>query len=207
MSGFAIAVFSRPPIAGATKTRLIPALGAEAAARLHRQLLERTVRTAHATGATVILQVTDAPGHDAFAALAARYGCAIALQHGEDLGARMLHALEAMLARHDRALLIGSDCAVHTPQSLQAAADALAAHDMVFTPAEDGGYVLVGAHNVAPAAFSQIAWGTGEVMAQTRQRLAACRCTWREMPTLWDIDEPADVQRAQSCGLLDALYD
>ena len=37
----AIAVFSRAPLAGTTKTRLIPALGAVAAARMQRRLTLR----------------------------------------------------------------------------------------------------------------------------------------------------------------------
>ncbi|MCK4837294.1 MAG: hypothetical protein KAS94_00745, partial [Desulfobulbaceae bacterium] len=39
-------LFTRYPVAGHTKTRLIPALGAEGAADLQRQMTERTLRTA-----------------------------------------------------------------------------------------------------------------------------------------------------------------
>src|SRR2546425_3505543 len=39
-------LFARYPIAGRAKTRLIPALGAEGAAALHRRLVLRALRTA-----------------------------------------------------------------------------------------------------------------------------------------------------------------
>ena len=39
-------LFARYPVPGRAKTRLIPALGAEGAAALHRRLVLRTLRTA-----------------------------------------------------------------------------------------------------------------------------------------------------------------
>src|SRR6267154_382468 len=46
MSEPRLILFTRYPIAGRTKTRLIPALGAEGAAALHRRLVLRALRTA-----------------------------------------------------------------------------------------------------------------------------------------------------------------
>jgi uncharacterized protein len=205
MNAFAVAVFSRPPVPGKTKTRLIPVLGAEQAARLHRQLLERTMQAASAAASAVSLFVSEEPAHPVFIALAERYHCAIALQQGTDLGQRMRDALEQMLTHHAKVLLVGSDCALHSAGNLQEAALALDTNDMVFTPAEDGGYVLVGARKVTAQAFVAIDWGTSSVMAQARQNLRAAGCGWSEMPALWDIDKAADVQRAQALGLLDGF--
>ena len=64
-----------------------------------------------------------------------------------DLGARMAHCLAGLLETHERALLIGSDCPAFTTEHLTQAVVALDAARMVFTPAEDGGYVLVGTSN------------------------------------------------------------
>ena len=41
-----LVLFARYPVPGRVKTRLIPALGAEGAAALHRRLVLRTLRTA-----------------------------------------------------------------------------------------------------------------------------------------------------------------
>jgi uncharacterized protein len=197
-----IGIFTRAPIAGQTKTRLIPALGAQGAARLHQQLLDATLTTATATGMQRILWAADTPDHPVLSALAAQHGCSVQMQQGSGLGARMYHALATMLAQHPRALLIGSDCAVHSVESLQAASNALQDADIVFTPAEDGGYVLVGARTVHAAAFEQIDWGTARVMAQTRERLRAGAVSWSELPALWDIDTAEDVTRARALGLI-----
>jgi hypothetical protein len=45
--------------------------------------------------------------------------------------------------------------------------------------------------------FEAIEWGRDQVMAQTRARLQQLDLRWSEMPTLWDVDEPADWQRWQ----------
>jgi uncharacterized protein len=198
----AIGIFTRPPEPGRTKTRLIPALGAQGAADVHLRMLQQTLAVCGETNAALTLWVTEAPEHAVFTQLARELGCAIAVQQGADLGARMQHALAHMLRTQPRALVIGSDCLLHSAQSLQAAAAQLAQHDMVFTPAEDGGYVLVGARIVHPQAFAQIAWGSAQVMAQTRAALARAHIAWVEEPPLWDVDTPADVARAQSLGLL-----
>jgi glycosyltransferase A (GT-A) superfamily protein (DUF2064 family) len=118
--------------------------------------------------------------------------------------------------RHEPVLLIGTDCPALSAADLHAAAQALLqGAQMVFTPAEDGGYVLVGAHdhgvsgNTAAGflqAFQAIDWGTPYVMAQTRARLTAIGWQagrdWHELPVLWDVDTPFDYARAQKCGLL-----
>ena len=46
----ALIVFARAPVPGRVKTRLVPLLGEQGAARLHAQLVERTLRTALAAG-------------------------------------------------------------------------------------------------------------------------------------------------------------
>jgi rSAM/selenodomain-associated transferase 1 len=118
-------------------------------------------------------------------------------QPAGDLGQRM-HAAFATHARRSDAplLLIGTDCPALDEQHLQAAAKRLLeADEAVFTPAEDGGYVLVGLRRPQIALFEGIDWGTDQVMVQTRARLMLLGLRWSEMPALWDVDEPADWRR------------
>lgn len=70
--------------------------------------------------------------------------------------------------------------------------------DAVFIPAEDGGYVLVGLRRPLPRLFEDIDWGSERVMTQTRARLHELGLSWRELPTLWDIDRPQDLDRLAS---------
>jgi glycosyltransferase A (GT-A) superfamily protein (DUF2064 family) len=102
---------------------------------------------------------------------------------------------------HDSVLLTGSDCPAMTTADLAAAAAALDEARMVFIPAEDGGYVLVGARRggLKRGCFRNVPWGSVEVMVQTRSRLVEHGWTagrdWREMPALWDVNAPADFER------------
>jgi uncharacterized protein len=195
----ALAILAKAPVAGLVKTRLIPALGADGAAALHARLIERTVEIACAAAiGPVILWVTPGP-HPCFTALASRFQIALAAQPDGDLGARMLAACQAAAGP---AIVIGSDCPALTPSHLRQAADVLRdGHDVVVIPAEDGGYVLIGSRCPQPELFAGMTWSTDQVMAQTRQRLARHRLTWRELPSLWDLDRPEDLARLRAAGL------
>ncbi len=210
---FHIAVFARAPLAGRAKTRLIPLLGAAGAAALQRQMTLHTLALAcRAAPGQVSLWAADALDDPFFAECARRFRLTCHPQCEGDLGARMADCLRRQLAQNERVLLIGTDCLAWSEAALQAAARALTAGArMVFTPAEDGGYVLVGARRhgaleVPPQAFWEISWGSAQVLAQTRSRLAALGWQpgreWRELPSLWDIDTPQDYLRARQAGLL-----
>ena len=189
-SPVSIAILSRAPIPGQTKTRLIPALGAEGAADLHRRFLHGTVRTAlKADIGPVTLWCTPDTIHPEFAACAALGPLILRQQAEGDLGLRMLAAINGPT------LIIGTDCPALTPAHLQQAANALNENDAVLIPAADGGYVLIGLRQPEPAVFADIAWGTAQVLACTRQRLRNIGYSWDELPTLWDVDEPADLVR------------
>lgn len=189
-----IAILARAPVAGATKTRLIPALGAEGAARLHRRLLQRTVAAALAArlGPVTLWWAGGAPRAE-LPGLGAADAPRIAVQPPGDLGDRMLAAVNAGLPRPT--LVIGSDCPGYTAELLREAAAALAHHDAVLVPAEDGGYVLIGLAVAEPRVFAGMAWGSAGVLTATRARLRALGWNWRELAPLWDVDRPADLAR------------
>lgn len=188
-------VFAREPIPGLVKTRLIPALGATGAARLYRALLDRALNAATGVpGVAVELWCTGVPPSGGVCAeLARRYGLELRHQGVGGLGQRMAQALGETLARCDRVVLIGSDCPGYHPTYLSAAFAALGGQDAVLGPAADGGYVLIGLRRPAPELFADIPWGTDAVLAGTRTALDRLGWTWAELPTLQDIDRPADL--------------
>jgi uncharacterized protein len=192
-----IIVFAKAPRVGEVKTRLIPLLGAEGAAALHRQLVRRTLVDATDAGLGPV-ELHAAPGvDDAFLQDSARrFGVALLPQRGENLGVRLNHAFDQGLARHGRVMIIGTDCPVLTAQHLREAQAALAGgNDAVLIPAEDGGYALIGLTRCDDSLFRNIAWGGDTVLAATRERLRALHWRWRELETLWDIDRPDDYRR------------
>jgi rSAM/selenodomain-associated transferase 1 len=196
----AVAVLAKAPIAGFAKTRLIPVLGAEGAARLQHRLIERAVATACSTATgPVTLWATPDASHPAFQAITAHHGTALAAQGDGDLGARMLAAIAAA---NGPVLVIGTDCPALSAAHLRAAADVLrGGTDTVVLPAEDGGYVLIGMRSPQPALFSDMCWSTPQVMDDTRQRLRTLGLTWREPAMLWDVDRPGDLARLAGMGL------
>lgn len=205
----AILVFAKAPVAGAAKTRLIPLLGAEGAAMLHRRLLLQALAVA-AAAAPGRLELWCSPddSHPFLRAAAARHDAGLRVQQGDDLGARMAHAFAQSLGRWRQVIIIGTDCPALGVAELRTAADALQhGQDAVFVPAEDGGYALAGLSRDAPQLFAGIAWGGAAVMADTRRRLRDSGLRWRELATLWDVDRPDDYQRLLQTGLLDALPD
>ena len=191
-----MAVFARAPVAGASKTRLIPALGEKAAADLHARMIEHTLKTLAALPADHDLQLWCAPhtGHPLFEKLADRYDLSLHTQHGNDLGARMYHALENALLEHDHAIVIGTDCPGIVSADILAARDALKGNaDVVIGPADDGGYWLLGVRRVSATLFTEIAWGSDRVYEQTRQRIDTLGWRSHALQTRTDIDRPEDL--------------
>lgn len=195
-----IAILAKAPVAGLAKTRLAPALGDAGAAALAARLLAHAVAQAAAAelGAVTLWATPDA-SHAAFLQARQRHGVALAVQAGADLGARMAQAFEQGFAQADGPiLLMGTDAPALDAELLRQAAAALQSFEAVFVPAQDGGYALVGLRAATPGLlavlFSGMRWSTPQVMAQTRQRLAAAGMTHAELPSVADIDEPADLQ-------------
>jgi rSAM/selenodomain-associated transferase 1 len=191
-----VIVFAKAPVPGSAKTRLIPALGADGAARFHARLVERALETACAAHLGPV-ELCCAPdrSHPFFAACVTRFDVSLTEQGTGDLGERMHRAL----ARDLPAVLIGADCPAMRPDYLREAADALAAgQDVALGPAEDGGYVLIAANRIRPDAFARIGWGGPDVMAEQRARLRDAGWRWSELAPLWDVDRPEDLERVRS---------
>ena len=189
-----IVVFAKAPVPGRAKTRLIPALGAEGAARLAAAMLAATVAEALATGLEV--ELCGEPDPQGW-----YEGPPISLspQGDGDLGARLARAAARALAAGP-VLLIGADCPELDRQRLAAAADALASHDAVLHPAADGGYVLLGLNRFDSSLFKGIAWSTAAVAAQTLARIAALGWSVDVRETLHDVDTPADLARVDGAA-------
>lgn len=189
---------------GACKTRLIPALGPEAAAKLAEDLLIGTLeRIATADLAEVELWCAPDISHHAFQELAKRHELQLQTQRGADLGERMKAATAAALAANERVLLIGTDCPELDAAYLQQALAALEERPAVLGPADDGGYVLLGlrraAVTVLAALFAPMPWGSDQVAAITRERMRAAGLEWTELPSLTDIDRPEDLEALITC--------
>ncbi len=195
----AVLVFARAPEPGHAKTRLIPALGREGAARLQAAMTLRAVAAAsEAAVGEVQIWCTPTADDPFFARCTKGRGLTLYTQQGTDLGARLRHGHDTAFEHYPGVLIMGTDCPLLTANELRAAARDIARHDAVIIPAEDGGYVLLGLSRACPNAFRDIAWGTEQVYEQTIERLREAGCTRAVHPPLWDIDRPEDLPRLRS---------
>lgn len=190
-----LVVFIKNPVPGRVKTRLAADLGNEQALSIYRQLLAHTRAQALACAAERLLFYSDTiDEQDEWpAAFFAKH-----LQQGDDLGARMAHALGQALAGAERAVLIGSDIPGLTADILAQAFDLLEGHDFVLGPAADGGYYLIGMRQPAAAVFEGIIWSTPTVLQATLERIQALGGSCSFLPMLSDIDTTADWQAWQA---------
>jgi rSAM/selenodomain-associated transferase 1 len=197
MSDDAVLIFAKTPQAGRVKTRLIPQLGAEGAARLYSELLRREIGwLADETPYALEVWTTPHANHPFWQELGDRYRLSLHVQRGSDLGARMGQAARQALGRYRRVLLLGIDCPALTPSHLRQAFAWLAqGEDAVLGPAEDGGYVLLGLGRWHPALFEGHEWGGDSVAETTRRALRGIGWRWRELEVLWDLDRPRDLPR------------
>ncbi len=196
-----LVLFTRLPKPGRAKTRLIPALGAEGAAGLQRQMTLLAVARAWAFCAA-------APGrrlviaHDGGSAreLRAWLGRLNYMPQGEgDLGARMQRAVTAEFQSGARSVLvIGADCPRLQGSVLESAVRALEASDLTFGPASDGGYYLVGLRKPVAEIFANIPWGTGEVLTCSVRSARQVNLEPALLEMFPDVDEPADLPDAQA---------
>ena len=182
-----LVIFTRYPTPGAAKTRLIPALGPDGAAALHRRLTERTLAVARAADVRFELWTTGADP----AAFQDWLGDVRVRQQPEgDLGQRLLAA-----AAPYPVIFIGTDAPDLMPAHLRAAADAVGTGRAVIGAAEDGGYWLLGLPAAVPGVSDGIAWSTATVFADTLGRLRDAGHAPLRLPTLSDLDTPDDLAR------------
>jgi rSAM/selenodomain-associated transferase 1 len=181
-----VIVFARAPRLGAVKRRLARGIGAMGALRFYRGQLAATLRAARDPRWRTVLATTPDRARARWPVVAPR-PARLAQGHG-DLGARMRRAL----ARHRRAVLVGSDIPGLAGADIAAAFRALGRADAVFGPAEDGGYWLVGLGPRRPARpFAAVRWSTAETLSDTLANFAGRRVAL--LRVLRDVDTAADL--------------
>ncbi len=181
---------ARAPEPGLTKTRLIPALGAEGAALLSSAMTADAIGIAQRTGLPWRVCIHGRLDHPAFAGLPA------VAQTGVDLGARLSAALTG------GGVAIGTDCVLLTAQALRSAHAAVTsgAFDLLLGLAPDGGYTYVGAsaRAVDAGVFEGIRWSSGETARDQLARAEALALTSSTVDGTFDVDTSADLTRLRA---------
>lgn len=196
-------VMTRLPREGRNKTRLIPALGKAGAMHFHDKLARHAIGRASAfcmaekkrhlrvsiEGGTPI-EGKSWLGDDSLDCREQAPG---------DLGVRMeTAALEAFEEGSEKVIIIGTDCPSIDETALASAEEALDSSDLVYIPATDGGYVLIGMSKLTPEVFRDIPWGGEEVLEASLSAASAAGAKVQLLDPLPDVDLPEDLPGAES---------
>jgi rSAM/selenodomain-associated transferase 1 len=197
-------VFTRAPVAGQVKTRLVPLLGEQGAADFHARLVHRCLETVTGTGlCPVDLWCSPSIDEPFFQSCRTRYGVRLQRQIQGNLGQRMQHALVSALQTCRGAVLVGTDCPSLTSRDLDASLNELQrGTEVVLGPARDGGYYLIGGNTAEPLWFTDIPWGTSAVLGETVARLHRAGVGYHCLDERQDVDTPADYRRLHANGVL-----
>ena len=193
-------VFTRLPCEGRNKTRLIPALGAAGAAMFHDRLARHTIRRASefciaAENTRLVIRLDGGSIREGQAWLG---DYEFQEQGTGDLGERLeLAVRNAFLEGAGKVLVIGTDCPELDSSCLAEAKELLDHHPLVFGPAYDGGYYLVGLSEPCPLIFQDIAWGGPDVLAQSLAAAETARLSVGLLGFLADVDVPEDLPAAE----------
>lgn len=192
----AIGLFAKPVVPGLVKTRLVPPLTHDGAARLYAGFLADLADTLNGGPWDWTVFSTEPGGQRATWPVNAPLPARLHPQSGADLGERMHRAFEALLhggAAPSGALIVGSDHPTLSRRTLVDACAALTGADLVLGPAEDGGYTLIGLREPAAELFTGIAWSTASVLAATLERADTLGMTVALLPPEADVDTPEDL--------------
>jgi rSAM/selenodomain-associated transferase 1 len=178
-------VFAKAPVFGRTKTRLAAHTGIVHAKRLYRMMVSRVLRRVKDPRWKTVLAVTPeraigrVPDWDGYAQV-------------PQVSGSLSPRLAACFARKGPTIVIGTDSPQIRVQDIAKALKALKSCDVVFGPAKDGGFWLIGANGpLAGDVFDNVAWSTEHTLEDVIENIEGRVKTLR---TLNDIDEIEDLK-------------
>jgi rSAM/selenodomain-associated transferase 1 len=190
-------LFVRYPEAGRVKTRLIPRLGPEGAARVYRRMAEAVAKEVEALERPGLARLALVEPAERLEEVSRWLGPGFAAlpQVEGDLGKRLQAGFaHAFAGGSERVAAIGADCLDLSRGILEEAFDRLRGCDAVLGPALDGGYYLIGLARPMPELFREMAWSTAGVLQATLERIGRAGARASLLPALRDLDTPEDLE-------------
>lgn len=189
-------IFAREPVPGRVKTRLAASIGDLAAAELYAAMLGDVLENAAKLEGVKTMAFWATDGDPTPAPLAPHMESFV--QSGANLGDRMAAALETAFSNGVEACcIIGSDSPDLPVEYIRQTFDHLEQDeaDVVFGPAEDGGYYLLGLRRNWPWFFRDIPWSTTAVLKSSLKRAEELGLRTTLLPAWYDLDELKDLLR------------
>ncbi len=190
----AIIIFTRIPVPGKTKTRLMPCYTPLECAKLHGYFLKDIMSECRKVKKDIFVYY-DPDGNVEVLKKILGQEPVYCEQVGDNLGIRMDRAMQEVLQKgYEKCVLIGTDVPELEEKQLSKSFKELDECDVVLGPTKDGGYYLIGAKTPIPEAFEKIEYGNDGVAAATKLKLEQAGYQVAFADTLSDIDTPEDVR-------------
>lgn len=189
----ALILFTRVPIPGKTKTRLMPFLNGEECAQLHTCFLKDIYEKAKQVEADLFVFYTPKDEKELLKSVVDSEAVCLP-QYGDDLGERMKNAIGiAFRMGYERVILIGTDIPQIHPETLRNAFDNLEDKDIVIHPTFDGGYYLIGMKQEYDSIWKIERYGTNTVIYDTLQHMRNERLSTAVGQMYYDVDDKDDL--------------
>ena len=187
-----IIIFTRNPELGKVKKRLSKTVGPKTALDIYKLLLKDTEKTVRGINCDKTVYYSNSIQEDDI------WDVSVYQKHkqkGADLGERMCNAFkQGFNDGYKKIILIGTDLPDISEQIIQNSLDALNNNNVVFGPAEDGGYYLVGLSKFHQCIFENKAWSTSNLLENTLKELKQKKIGVSLIETLNDIDTFEDLK-------------
>lgn len=192
-------IFAKAPRICRVKTRLWPYLSHRQCLYIHKQAGQQLLQSlCNKTSFKLVLYTTDISY-----TLNIPVSIDVHIQSGINLGMRMYNAITTELKTSDRVVLIGTDCLEMDVNFINKAFSMLNHNrDIVLSPANDGGYVLVGMRKSYQALFKNINWGISSVLDTTISKAKSLGLTTHITESLIDVDNQQDLELLYKSGRL-----
>ena len=199
MNKNALIIIAKYPEQGKVKTR-IQGLSDRQRTELYTKLLELTMKKLSSiSGVDTFIAFAPDSEEDYFKRFDVKL---IPLSKG-DLGERMFKAFERVFSSgYQKAALVGADIPDLSSEIILNAIELLSTHDLVFGPAKDGGYYLVGMSKLIKEVFEDVPWSSDQTLEKSLDQSTIFNYSVGFSETLSDIDTIDDVKRA---GLLQSI--
>lgn len=183
-----VIVFVKNIKLGKVKTRLAKTIGNQGAFEVYKELVSVTENATKTIDSDICIYFSEVIVNTKWK------NANKAVQEGNDLGERMKNAfLKGFQDGYKRIVLIGSDLPDINASHIQNGIDALNQSEVVFGPAEDGGYYLVGMSNLHTNIFENKPWSQSNLLKETLQELHKLNVSVSTLETLNDIDTFKDL--------------
>jgi rSAM/selenodomain-associated transferase 1 len=193
--GTAIVVMAKQPWVGKSKTRLCPPFTFEEAAGMYDALMRDTIELAAGVeNTTLAVAVTPVGAVDYFGAITPA-GTLLLPVEAADIGGCLERVFEDLFDMgFHKVMAINSDGPSLPRCVLSQALGLLESHDVVFGPAHDGGYYLVGLKQPHPLLFRGIPWSTDLVLTESLAQAATLGLRAAQTRLWYDVDTAAEVR-------------